>query len=97
MDRIVSFLLFAALFYFMMRFGCGSHMIHGHQRHEGHDETEPHAGEPSKDPVCGMEANRVAAIPRSSADTRIDSVPVDVSINSTQTLGSSLTHRRRTG
>ena len=55
MDRIVSFLLFAALFYFMMRFGCGSHMIHGHQRHEGHDEAEPHAGEPSKDPVCGME------------------------------------------
>ena len=55
MDRIISFLLFAALFYFMMRFGCGSHMVHGHQHHEGHDEAKPHVGEPSTDPVCGME------------------------------------------
>ncbi len=50
MDRIISFLLFAALFYFMMRFGCGSHMVHGHHRHEGQQGS---AG--SKDPVCGME------------------------------------------
>jgi YHS domain-containing protein len=55
MDRIISFLLFAALFYFMMRFGCGSHMVHGHQPHEGHDGREPHAGGSSKDRVCGME------------------------------------------
>ena len=57
MDRIISFLLFAALFYFMMRFGCGSHMVHGHQHHQGHDgmRTAPGAGGPPKDPVCGME------------------------------------------
>ncbi len=50
--RILQFLLFAALFYFMMRFGCGSHMIHGRHRHE-------HGGAGSqgaaRDPVCGME------------------------------------------
>jgi len=55
MDRILPFLMFAALFYFMMRFGCGSHMVHGHQRHERHDGTEPHVGGSSKDPVCGLE------------------------------------------
>ena len=57
MDRITAFLLFAALFYFMMRFGCGSHMVHGHHQHERHDgmRTGPSAGGPSKDPVCGME------------------------------------------
>ena len=31
MDGFLSFLLFAALFYVMMRFGCGAHMAHGHQ------------------------------------------------------------------
>ena len=30
MSGLVSFLLFAAVFYFMMRFGCGAHMVHGH-------------------------------------------------------------------
>jgi YHS domain-containing protein len=55
MDRIISFLLFAAFFYLMMRFGCGAHMIHGHQHHEGHDGRGPNGGEASKDPVCGME------------------------------------------
>ncbi len=51
MDRIVSFLLFALFFYIMMRFGCGSHMVHGHHR-------GTHGGPPegkARDPVCGME------------------------------------------
>lgn len=50
MERIVSFLLFALFFYVMMRFGCGSHMVHGHHRgtHEGA------AGDEARDPVCGM-------------------------------------------
>jgi len=54
MDRLLSFLLFAAFFYLMMRFGCGAHMVHG--SHGGH-EHEGHQGEgegSSKDPVCGM-------------------------------------------
>ena len=49
MDGFLSFLLFAVLFYVMMRFGCGAHMVHG--RHDNH---QP-AGTDDKhiDPVCG--------------------------------------------
>ena len=59
MDNLFSWLLFAAVFYFMMRFGCGRHMSHGHGGH-GRDEARGHAGhttpaEPGAiDPVCGM-------------------------------------------
>ena len=49
MQGLGSLLLFAALFYFMMRFGCGAHMVHGsHGGHEGRGMPE------AKDPVCGM-------------------------------------------
>ncbi len=51
MDRLLSFLLFAAFFYLMMRYGCGAHMVHGD--HGGH-EHEGH-GTADKDPVCGMQ------------------------------------------
>ncbi len=57
MDRVVSFLIFAAFFYFMMRFGCGSHMVHGHgHKHsgEGHDDHGDRKAVNSRDPVCGM-------------------------------------------
>jgi YHS domain-containing protein len=30
MQGLGTLLLFAALFYFMMRFGCGAHTVHGH-------------------------------------------------------------------
>ena len=53
MEGLFSLLLFAALFYFMMRFGCGAHMVHGHggqREHAGHQE-----GPRAIDPVCGME------------------------------------------
>jgi len=54
--RILQFLLFAALFYFMMRFGCGSHAVHGHHHHEGHDKAPAGGNGPSSlDPVCGMQ------------------------------------------
>lgn len=43
MDGLLSFLMVAALFYLMMRFGCGAHRVHG-----GHITK-------SIDPVCGME------------------------------------------
>ncbi len=53
MEGLGSFLLFAVLFYLMMRFGCGAHMMHGHGGH-GHSD---HGSEKKKfiDPVCGME------------------------------------------
>ena len=64
MPGLVTVLLFGAFFYFMMRYGCGAHMVHGHGGHAGHGghgshlEHAGHAGYGRKvtDPVCGMEA-----------------------------------------
>jgi len=54
MDRLLSLLLFAALFYLMIRFGCGAHVVHGsHDGHEHNDHHEDGKGS-TKDPVCGM-------------------------------------------
>jgi len=50
MEGLISLLLFAALFYLMMRFGCGAHMVHGHGA--GHGAKSKH-----KDPVCGMDVD----------------------------------------
>ncbi len=42
MEGLLSLLLFAAFFYFMMRFGCGAHMVHGHG--SGHQDYTGHGG-----------------------------------------------------
>ena len=34
MDGLLSLLLFAGLFFLMMRFGCGAHMAHGGHGHQ---------------------------------------------------------------
>ena len=47
-------LLWGGLFYVMMRYGCGAHMMGGHG-HGGHDDATP--GGDAKDPVCGMTVN----------------------------------------
>ncbi len=64
MSGFLSFLLFGALFFVMMRFGCGAHV--GHGGHGGHsaqrdssgDQTVTpsthHALDTGVDPVCGM-------------------------------------------
>ena len=52
MDGLLSFLIFAGIFYFMMRFGCGAHMIHGHHGKSDQKDSSKHI-----DPVCGMEVN----------------------------------------
>lgn len=44
--------VWGALFFVMMRFGCGAHMMGGHGKHGKHRNSAPD-GE-SKDPVCGM-------------------------------------------
>ncbi len=49
MDGFLSFLLFAVLFYVMMRLGCGAHTVHGH--HGGHQSEG--GGNKHVDPVCG--------------------------------------------
>ena len=48
-----SLLLWGGLFYLMMRFGCGAHMMGGHG-HGGHGDSGPAGGSGNKDPVCGM-------------------------------------------
>ena len=61
MEGFGSLLLFAALFHFMMRFGCGAHMVHGHGggdrgEHAGHSGPGGHEqGPDARDPVCGMD------------------------------------------
>ena len=51
MEGILWLLIYAALFYVMMRYGCGAHMVHGHGHHGGGGETEAAS---ARDPVCGM-------------------------------------------
>ena len=51
MEGLGSLLLFALMFYLMMRFGCGAHMVHGHGGHGSHGSSSEGT---SKDPVCGM-------------------------------------------
>jgi YHS domain-containing protein len=50
MRGLLSLLVYAGLFYLMMRFGCGAHMVHGHGGEGGHRGQ----GGSAKDPVCGM-------------------------------------------
>jgi len=51
MEGLGSLLLFAVLFFLMMRYGCGAHMMQGHGGHaQGKEENTKHI-----DPVCDME------------------------------------------
>lgn len=52
MDGFFSVILFAILFFLMMRFGCGSHKGHGRHKTSNKDELQKHI-----DPVCGMKVN----------------------------------------
>lgn len=61
MEALITFLLFAGFFYFMMRFGCGAHAVHGHGGghggHSGHGASEHGSAsdvEAATDPVCRM-------------------------------------------
>ena len=53
MSGLVSFLLFAGVFFFLMRLGCGAHAGHGghHADHGDRSRERPTSG---VDPVCGM-------------------------------------------
>jgi YHS domain-containing protein len=68
MGGILWLLMIAALFYLMMRFGCGAHMVHGGHGghgagsgggmdHRGHGESVAETSKDviRKDPVCGMQ------------------------------------------
>lgn len=49
MRGLLPLLIYAALFYLMMRFGCGANMVHGRGGHEGNGGSGADAG-PSGDP-----------------------------------------------
>lgn len=51
-SSLLWIVIWGALFFFMMRFGCGSH-IGGH----GGGRGGPPPGGKAKDPVCGMEVD----------------------------------------
>lgn len=55
MDGLGTLLFFAILFFLMMRFGCGAHVMHGQDK-KGDDAIHDH-NENQKyiDPVCEME------------------------------------------
>ena len=54
MEALIYFLLVAALFAVMMRFGCGAHVL-GHRGKVGSgDQTRLIPPTKDKDPVCGM-------------------------------------------
>ena len=68
MQTAIYFLIWAALIFFMMRFGCGAHVAghghHGHSRNDG--DTSPSGtrwAPPARDvdPVCGMTVETTGA------------------------------------
>jgi len=70
MESLLYFALFAGLFFLMMRFGCGAHVMHRHGRHEEHDRlgSVPPVGADrwvppatAIDPVCEMTVNTATA------------------------------------
>ena len=58
MQTVLYLLLWAGLFFVMMRFGCGAHIMGhgGHGHHGSHEGSGDRLQEPATaiDPVCGM-------------------------------------------
>ena len=54
-----TLLLWGVLFFFMMRFGCGAHMMGGHGHHGGHRKHDDDST--TTDPVCGMDVSADSA------------------------------------
>lgn len=52
--QLVSLLIWGGLFFVMMRFGCGGHLMGGHGHHGEHDGSGDTTGKKIKDPMCGM-------------------------------------------
>jgi YHS domain-containing protein len=69
MEGLIWLLAFAGFFYLMMRFGCGTHMVHGrHGGRSGHGRGT--GGEGGKDPVCGMQVAADSGYTKMHAGTR---------------------------
>ncbi len=55
---LVSILIWGGLFFLMMRYGCGAHIMGGHGGHGGHGKAEETDEGQARDPVCGMAVDR---------------------------------------
>ena len=65
MESVLSILLFVAVLYLMMRYGCGAHMHGGGCGHTSRDHSKRNedsgnhgkasANQVTRDPVCGMQ------------------------------------------
>lgn len=65
-ESVLYLLVLAALFFVMMRFGCGAHVMgHGHHRDGARAGASPGRGsappEKATDPVCGMTVETASA------------------------------------
>ena len=56
---LLSILIWGGLFFFMMRFGCGAHIMGGHGHVHGHQGGHGDIDGETKDPVCGMNVDLV--------------------------------------
>ena len=68
LQDVLYFLLWAGLFFVMMRFGCGAHVMgHGHhhgapgQDHGPRTGSQPLPPDQATDPVCGMNVRTATA------------------------------------
>jgi YHS domain-containing protein len=67
LGNILYYLLLAGLFFVMMRYGCGAHIMgHDHHHDAGSDKggtRNPHMSAPARaiDPVCGMTVQTAGA------------------------------------
>lgn len=70
MSALLYFAFWAGLFFLMMRFGCGAHIMgHGHAAHDGHGDGSAAGGgagrgappETDIDPVCRMSVRTAEA------------------------------------
>lgn len=70
MKGVLSLLLFAVLFFVMMRFGCGAHMLHGHS-HSSRGQGKGAGVDRDIDPVCGMKVASDAGYSKVHAGVRL--------------------------
>ena len=64
LQNVVYFLVWAGFIYFMMRFGCGAHVMgYGHRHGDGHAGGHDVAAAPPRavDPVCGNTVDTASA------------------------------------
>jgi YHS domain-containing protein len=61
LQDVIYYLVWAGLFFVMMRYGCGAHIMgHGHH-HAGSTQGAPAVSDPVTDPVCGMKLQSATA------------------------------------